>query len=174
MTSRGSGKEVLRRTAPGEVQQYYRDVVMVYDGTECLIWPYSRATNGVPQMSRDGRNNIVPRILCEDVNGPPPTPEHHAAHSCGKGNLGCVTKGHLSWKTPVQNNADKIIHGTIGRGEKINTAKLKEDQVRAIRSLKGKETLGETAARFGVSFQLVSQIQRRESWSWLPDQEVSQ
>lgn len=72
-------------------------------------------TLGAAQINLGGRSVIVARMVCEEVNGPPPTPAHQAAHSCGKGHLGCITPQHLRWATQVENEADKLIHGTHNR-----------------------------------------------------------
>lgn len=96
------------RTSRGDVEKFYRDVVIKYEGDECLSWPYA-ATDGYGVMGHNGKKVLVSRRVCEEVNGPAPTPGHHAAHSCGKGHLGCVAKGHLSWKTPFENNQDNHV-----------------------------------------------------------------
>lgn len=110
------GKPInARGTGNGEVQRYFREVVLPYEGTECLIWPFGCCPRGYGRLKYEGRQIIASRLICEIVNGPPLTPELQAAHSCGKGHLGCVNPGHLSWKTPAANQADRIIHGTYGR-----------------------------------------------------------
>lgn len=151
-------------TPQGEVQRYYREVVVPYEGDECLIWPYNRIGKGYASLGR-GRDCYVHRRLCKEVHGPAPTPAHEAAHSCGRGTSGCVTKRHLSWKTPVENEADKRFHGTDSRGERNGAAKLTEADVRAIRAASGTQTsIGE---RFGVEQTTVSGIKRHASWAWL-------
>lgn len=101
------GDASTRKTAAnGDVLKYYREVVLPYDGTDCLIWPFSCDRNGYAKAWVDGKCCIVSRMLCEDVNGPPPSPEYHAAHACHQGAYGCVTKGHLEWQTPQENLAD--------------------------------------------------------------------
>lgn len=155
---------VTVKAANGEVDDFYQNVVLTYEGKDCLSWPFS-TNNGYGRM----RGGIVSRILCEDVYGPPPTPEHQAAHSCGKGHLGCVTKGHLSWKTPTENHADKVAHDTHRRGERSNLAKLTEHEAREILSLKGKEPQKSVAKRFGINQPTVSMIQSGRSWSWLQE-----
>lgn len=150
----------------GEASAYYRDVVIPYAGNECLIWPYS-CVDGYGVLWRDGMSRRVSRLVCEETKGPPPTPQHESAHSCGKGHIGCVTKGHLSWKTPKENSEDKIIHGTSGRGEKNAMAKLTEDQALEILSLRGKEMTKATATRFGVSTSAIEAIQSGRNWACL-------
>jgi hypothetical protein len=118
-------------------------------------------------MRVDGALVYVHRRVCEDVNGPPQVPTDEAAHSCGKGHIGCVTRGHLSWKTRQQNRDDMLIHGTIARGEASGRAKLTESDVREIRALKGREHQRVTANRFGVSRRAIGAIYRGDSWAWL-------
>src|SRR5687768_13870758 len=137
------------KTARHEAQKFLQELLS-YEGDECLMWPYMVGSDGVGRMWFKGKPRRVPRVICEAAHGPPPTPDHEAAHSCGKGHLACVTKGHLSWKTHVENIADKFIHGTIAKGERQGSAKLTEADVRTILALKGIVAQRRIAARFGV------------------------
>lgn len=160
------GDPLKGRRAPaghGEPMRYIREVVMAYDGDECLTWPYGKHSKGYAQIG----SHLASRIVCEEENGPPPTPEHHAAHSCGKGHEACVTKGHLSWKTPKENGDDKLVHGTSPRGAKNVFAKLTETQVTEIRALNGVATHRQIAASFGVTRCCVSKILSGQTWGWL-------
>ncbi|MGN7750604.1 hypothetical protein [Sinorhizobium sp. 22678] len=123
-------------------------------------------------MTKDGERGIVSRFLCEDTKGAPPTPKHEAAHSCGNGKFGCVTKRHISWKTPAENQADRLAHGTHNRGERCGTSKLTEREAREILSLKGKESQRSIAKRFGIIQQTVSQIHSKKTWAWLSAEEA--
>lgn len=152
-----------RKTMTGEPERYFREVVLAYEGDDCLCWPYSWAGRGYGTLN----GQYVHRLVCEYVNGEPPTPEHEAAHSCGKGHLACVTKGHLSWKTHIGNMADTIEHGTRSRGERNSVAKLTEADVRKILSLKGSAPQREIAIQFRVTQQTVSDICRGKRWAWL-------
>lgn len=163
----------LKATERGKAQKYFYSVVLGYEGEDCLIWPYARGCgrgeDGYGRLQVLGKLRYVHRLVCEEANGPPPTPKHDAAHSCGRGHLGCVTKRHLSWKTRKENDADKIIHGTSNRGEKRWNSKLSEEQAKEIISLKGKEFQRETAKRFGVSRGAVAKIWQGRSWGWLKE-----
>lgn len=161
------GDPLAGGTSPGEPAKFFREVVMTYVGDECLRWPYATDRKGYAMMTVDGRNTYVCRIICEEVNGPPPTPAHEAAHSCGCGQLGCVTKGHLSWKTRLENKEDELIHGTRNRGERNGIAKLTRAQAEEILSLKGKVSAAEIARRLSVSRQTVYSIWRGDNWGWL-------
>lgn len=160
------------RAGPGEAQEFYVNNVLTYDGDECLIWPYAKSDWGYATMHRGGEKGYVSRFLCEDTHGPAPTPEHQAAHSCGRGDEGCVTKRHLSWKTPSENCQDKFVHGTHTRGERSGTAKLTEDQVKAILALQGKATRAVIGEKFGVSGATIYNIHSRQTWAWVKLDEV--
>lgn len=115
------GDPLMRtRLANGEAEVYLREIVMAYEGDDCIVWPYSK---GRAMMFRAGRHTTVSRIVCEEEHGPPPTPDYEAAHSCGNGHEGCVTKGHLSWKTAIENAADRHLHGTTARGDRHGRTK---------------------------------------------------
>lgn len=146
----------------GAPKKYLEGTVISYDGDECLIWPFRRDKAGYARI--DGfKTGIVHRIVCEATNGPPPAPGYDAAHSCGKGRFGCVSPNHLSWKTRIDNEADKSAHGTDNSGERNGKAKLVEDDIRAIRS--SLESNAFLARYYGVSASNISAIRLRRSWS---------
>jgi hypothetical protein len=154
-------------TSLGEPARYFREVVLSYDGSDCLIWPYAKDGPGYAKLWLDGSVKTVSRLVCEHFKGPPPTPQHEAAHSCGNGNGGCVAKKHLRWATSVENKADKIGHGTTNRGERQGAHKLTEADVRQIRSMCGSFSQSEIAKQFGIDQSTVSDIHRRKRWGWL-------
>lgn len=94
------------RSSVGEPERFYLEVVLPYDGTDCLFWPYARDRHGYPQMKQGENVVFVHRRICEEANGPAPTPGHEAAHSCHNGHLACVARRHLSWQTHAENVAD--------------------------------------------------------------------
>lgn len=154
----------------GEAEKFYREVVLTNErGPEddCLTWPFACGKHGYAQI-RDGDDIIlVHRRLCEEVHGEPPTPDHEAAHRCGRGKSGCVTKGHLRWATHTENMADKNIHGTSNHGERNGLAKLTEEKVRQMRPLFGTMTYDAIGSLFGVSSAAAWAIDKRKSWAWV-------
>jgi len=158
---------VCCKTQGGEAEAYFQNVVLAYQGQDCLMWPFTRNDAGYGQSWDGERLRIASRRVCEEVNGPPPSALHEAAHSCGKGHEGCVTPAHLSWKTAVENQADKIAHDTHMRGERHHKVKLTEECVREIRRCKGVQTQKALAARFGVDPSVISHIYRKKIWGWL-------
>ena len=130
-----------RKAANGEARGFFEGKALGYEGKECLIWPFHRGKDGYGQLHDRGQNRCVSRLVCERTYGPPPTPEYEAAHSCGKGHEGCVTKAHLSWKTHAENEKDKLEHGTqlsvFVAGEGHINAKISDADVMRIRSMSG-------------------------------------
>lgn len=106
-------------------------------------------------------------MVCEEIHGPSPTENHDAAHTCGKGYLGCVSPKHIVWKTKAENQADRLIHGTHNRGEKSGNSKLTEKQVEEIRSLEGSMSQAKIAEKFSISGCSVSKIINKKAWAWL-------
>ncbi len=100
------------RALKGAPTEYIKTAAQ-YTGDDCLPWPYGRDSKGYGFVVEDGTFTGAHRRVCEEVNGPPPSPSHHAAHSCGNGRLGCVTPNHLRWATPKENVAEAISHGTF-------------------------------------------------------------
>jgi hypothetical protein len=94
--------------------------------------------------------------------GPPPSPDHEAAHSCGRGHEGCVNPKHLRWATHKENQADKEGHGTILRGEQHPAAKLSEADVLEIRA--SSDTIANLAAQFDVTPRNIRHIKQHTSW----------
>lgn len=157
-------------TPKGEPLRFFREVVMAYEGDDCLRWPFATKGDGDGRgVLRIGdRTCIVSRLVCEEAHGKPPTPKHEAAHSCGNGHLACVTKGHLSWKTSKGNKDDQLVHGTRARGERSGGAKLTAADVREIRKLRAAGApLKDLADRYGVDFSTIGNIARGDSWAWL-------
>lgn len=157
-------------TMHGEPLEWLQTVAFSHDGDDCLIWPFGRTDYGYGIIKIDGKSRVVSNLLCEMVYGARPSAMHECAHSCGKGHLGCVNKGHLRWATRSENHQDKIRHGTHQCGEKVGNSKLTRDKVLKIRSL---HKIGFTqkyiSDRFGISQTHVSVIVNRHQWAWLND-----
>lgn len=154
-------------TFKGEPQRFFRDVVIPYRGSDCLPWPYNRNRQGYGYLHRDGRDQGVHRLVCHEVNGPPPSPQHFAIHSCGNGHQGCCAPNHLRWGTQVENMADTLLHDTHHRGERTWNAKLSEEDVIQMRSMWPKTSYRKIAKAFGVSYSTVREAITKKTWYWL-------
>lgn len=162
---RRNGDHLAGRIPPGEKSAYLTSVVVNYRGADCLIWPFSKHPNGYAYVDHDGRRYLAHRLVCELVYGPAPSPEHEAAHTCGKGHEGCVSPHHVRWATHKENERDKLCHGTVLKGESHGCAKLTEDDVRKIKALIGERSQRELARCFGVCQQQISRIKSGKLWS---------
>jgi hypothetical protein len=130
-----------------------------YQGDDCLIWPFGRRPSGYGLMFLSGHKSIdVHRYICIQVHGEPPSPKHHASHSCGQGHLGCVNPKHVRWKTQSENLKETFA------GNRPHRWKLVPSQVLEIRAAVGKENAAVTAARFGVTEANIRQIQTGKNW----------
>ena len=150
----------MTRACKGEPRQFYLDVVRTHNTLDCLIWPYARNKQGYAVIAWPGRSMLVSKLACEDAHGPPPSPKHHAAHSCGKGDEGCVNQHHVSWKTKSANTVDAVEYGSH------NTVKLTAEDVREIRSIAAWKHR-EIAMLYGVSRANISYILRGQTWGFI-------
>ena len=135
---------------------------------ECLPWPFETKDRRRIHVRVDGKIKIVFRHVCELAHGAPPTEKHEAAHSCGRGDIGCVNGSHLRWDTKLGNQGDKFIHGTDLRGAKNWSTKLSEDDVREIRRLIA-EGFSQTkiSVKLSINRNTVKSISAGRSWAWL-------
>lgn len=157
-------------TSPGEPMRFINDVALRHVGDECLLWPFGKDGDGYGTFWINGKKIGTHRYICELAHGSPPTPEHETAHSCGKGCGGCIAPDHLEWKTRIENQADRLEHGTHNRGERSGKAKLTEAEVRKILALKGIILQRELAERFGVAPPTISGIHAGRRWAWLSEE----
>ena len=141
-----------------------------YAGTQCLLWPYGKHGNGYGKVCKDGRRRRAHAVMLEMTAGPPPTPKHQAAHSCG--NRACISPQHLRWATSSENQRDKLLHGTHNRGERNSQAKLTAAQVREIRELLEQGVRQREVGRlYGIAQSSISLIKGGKSWAWLQAKE---
>lgn len=140
-------KEWTNKRGEGETIKWIRANAS-YQGDDCLFWPFSRG-DGYGSFGFEGKNYRAHRFMCQLVNGPPPTPLHQAAHSCGNGRNGCMTPRHLSWKTNGENQLDRRQHGTTNR------SKLTAEDDAKIREMAKTMTQMQIAAVFGVTHSTV-------------------
>lgn len=141
-------------------------------GEDCLIWPFRRTPAGYARYTRGRTGTTASREMCRLAHGESPTPMHQAAHSCGKGDKGCVNPQHLRWATPAENNADKAAHGTVLRGEDNPVATLTEVDVRAIRALSGRISQDKIGQMFGVTQGTVHCVMTRKTWGHVDGEDI--
>jgi hypothetical protein len=135
-----------------------------HEGDECLKWPFAFHRDGRGQVTIDGQTRQAHRVMCKLAHGEPPTPDHEAAHTCGKGHEGCVNPRHLAWKTHTDNLADTLEHGTRVWGERHPFAILTLPQVLAIRGMAKAHSQAEVSRAFGLQPGHVGKIVNRQLW----------
>lgn len=168
------GDPTAGRTPVGAPMKFIMDVALPYSGKECLIWPYARSGPDKREcyVFYEGGMRLAHRVVCRLAHGEPPSDEHHAAHECGNGHLGCISPEHLSWKTPVENEADKIRHGTKLVGSRVGNSRLREDQIGPIMALQGIMSAERVADHYGVHFNTIRKVWQGRSWGWLTGQGI--
>lgn len=134
-----------------------------YDGDGCLFFPGVKRTR--QSVEFEGAEWKASRLMCRLAHGTPPSDRHEAAHSCGKGDLGCIHPLHLRWATKIENESDKVRHGTLLNGEAHPKAKLSMAQIRCVRlRIERGETQASVARAFGISETQISRIKNKKHW----------
>ena len=153
----------ITQTEAGEPARFLDDIISAHlknprpISDPCIIYPYGRGSDGSALLKYKGQTRRGIRVVCEGVNGPPPTPEHQAAHYCGKDHEGCVAPHHLRWATPLENMKDLLVHGTGGQNHP-NAKLTDEDALEVKIAYLRKENMMEMARRKGVSRSAIYQI----------------
>lgn len=103
------GDPTAGRVPNGEHVAYLHNVVMNYEGDECLPWPYVRDEQGYGRVHYEGEPaKLVHRIVCKLAHGDPPDNiRRDALHKCGNGHEGCCNKHHVKWGTHSENMFDR-------------------------------------------------------------------
>jgi hypothetical protein len=111
------------------------------------------------QTGRNGRDESIHRVVAELFIGPAPSSSHEVAHNNGNRKDNRVTN--LRWATKIENQQDKIKHGTYYRTH------LNDVMVRGIRTEHslGYGTTYTIAERYSVSQTTVARILRKETWA---------
>jgi hypothetical protein len=146
-----------------QAREFFKNA-MYFSGNDCLIWPFGKI-GGYAAMWSNGTMKIASNIMCEVTHGVSPGPDWQAAHSCGKGNRGCINPNHLRWATCRENQADRIRHGTTNRGDRQGRSKLTMNDVAKIKAIGSSISQQSIAELFGVCRATISAILRGKIWS---------
>lgn len=142
----------------GSKLQYLEEAVATATPDECLIWPFSKLPNGYGYAQFQGKQQTAHRITLYFCSGEPPSPKHHAAHSCR--NRACFNPHHLSWKTCKENNNDDKLRDGTHPADILSPLTL-EDAI-AIRSDVRRQCV--IAADYGVSLGVIHRVKTHKSW----------
>lgn len=97
------------------------------------------------------KREYIHRVVCDLFNGPQPEWSQCCRHLDGDKTNNAASN--LAWGTDKENSDDKVLHGTMGFGEKNPMAILtreKVDEMRSIREIENKPYY-KLAKDFGVS-----------------------
>jgi hypothetical protein len=154
------GDPLAGRVPPGLPAEFIARAIL-YQGDDCLVWPYANQNGGYGRLKR----RLVTHIVCEAVYGPRPSAKHDAAHACR--NRPCINPRHLRWDTRKGNIADKRLHGTYVQGEQVNGAKLTAEAVIAIRSQPNRSH-ADLAREYSVSLSTIWEVRNHRNWKHIP------
>jgi hypothetical protein len=165
------------RNTPDPKVDAFLEKAINYEGDDCLIWPFGVNPNGSAKLNRLGRtygSNIVSRAVCEEAHGPPPTPEHEAAHSISCISRRCVNQRHLRWATRGENANDIILRDGVYANAKLSQEDVLEIR-RIAKTLPSKKRLDnlrirkEIAFKFDLTLAHVNRIVNGFGWEWLEE-----
>lgn len=117
-------------------------------------------------LRKDGKKRrfMVHRLVALAFLPPAPVDKPLVLHR--DGNPANNREANLYWGDNKDNSQDAVAHGTIARGERATRGKLKEHQVRAIRSRhKQGATYCGLAREYGVTPRAIKVCVLRQSWT---------
>lgn len=155
------GDPLFTKTAPEGAGLSFLLAALGRDSDACIEWPYSKDRDGYGQTFYNSKVTQTHRLVCLLAHGEPPSQNHQAAHSCG--NPPCINKSHLRWRTPGQNIAEKEDHGTKLIGAAIPSAKLDDEKVARILTMRDR-VMNHVADEFGVSATAIRSIWQGRTW----------
>ena len=158
------GNPLSGGTESGAPMAFLEKVLLAHTDA-CIPWPFARRADGASHMAYKGRHTTASRVLLMLKTGRAPDSKTYAAHTCGNGHEACVNPRHLYWATPTENSHDRRKHGTEPYGETHHSAKLTEDQAKAI--LKDTRSNRVTAKAYGVHAQTIQDIRSGRNWKHL-------
>jgi len=138
----------------------------VHKTPDCWLWTAGKTNGGYGKLTTYERvTKLAHRISWEIHFGE--VPEGLCVlHHCD--NPSCVRPDHLFLGTLNDNKQDCVVKERHSRGEKVNTSKLTEEQVKEIRQACAQgANKSELAKRYGVDRSSIFRIARGETWSFL-------
>ncbi len=154
-------KHCRNEIPPGRTTLYCTDRCAVEPhvtkGDGCWVWNGANNGVGYGQVNIMKRRRYAHRIMYEDAFGPIPK-GLFVLHRCD--NRACCKPTHLFLGTAKDNTHDMLAKGR-------STRTLSDEQIRAIRLLKGKMTQVAVGRAFGVKHSTVSNVWLGKTWGHL-------
>ena len=136
--------------------------IKIDNETECWNWTGCRNNKGYGRIRFRNEERLAHRASYELNNGTIPN-GMCVCHSCD--NRVCINPKHLFLGTNADNSADMVAKGRCNspRGTNVNTCKLTEAEVRAIRC--SKLSSYKLAKLYGIGKSQAWLIRSRKSWT---------
>ena len=135
---------------------------LLMNTTKCILWPFGERDDAYGIVLVDGQNLGAHRYVCIRKHGPPPFKGAETCHRCATKR--CINWRHVRWGTSAENAADRILHGTLSRGEDQWFAKLTESDVRAIRAAPDSVSHAELGRQYSVTPENIQAVRARKTW----------
>ena len=131
----------------------------------CHVCVSHSGAHGYPRFMREGKSQFVSRYVYEKYIGKIPK-GLCVLHLCD--NPGCINPAHLYAGTKQDNVNDMFERGRdrSPKGEKNGQAKLKEQQVKEIRSNK-KDSQAVLGRKYGVHRNTIFDIKHNRTWNYV-------
>ncbi len=131
--------------------------------SECILWTKAiRKKDGYGSTSVNGKTWPAHRWVWTQAFGPIPE-GMQVLHKCDT--PACVNPKHLFLGTQADNMRDMAQKGRKAKGERGPSAKLKEPDVRFIRTTRLKHSI--LIQTYGISKACIQKIRSRRSWAHL-------
>jgi HNH endonuclease len=147
-------------------QRFNRLVIRPDDPAACWGWTAALFPSGYVAIcdTPPSRRMLLGHRVSFQLHVGPIPPDRCVMHECDV--RSCTNPAHLRLGTIRDNNDDKVMKGRQPRGEGHPRAKLTQQQVDLIRSLRSscQASIREIATWFGVSRSLVCLILRGKCW----------
>ncbi len=141
------------------IKKRFNQYAMPITESGCMLWTLGTLVDGYGYLSISNRSYRAHRIAWRIYRGEIPQ-GLHVLHKCDT--RCCVNPEHLFLGTPQDNMTDKVMKGRELSGERNPAAKLKWDQIVAIRN--DDRILREIAADHGVTLQMIHLIKKVKNW----------
>lgn len=130
----------------------------------CWIWQGAKTTGGYGIVTIGGKNYSAHKLSWQWANGKPVPEGQVLLHKCD--NPLCVNPEHLTPDTQQNNVLDRVNKGRSAKGRENGRARLKEKDIKKIKSLRSKGwTETAIAKQFGVGRSTISNILHGRTWN---------